>query len=260
MDMGSEGPAEGSPRAREAAEQALHLDETIGEAHASLGLAYTCEYRWAESEREYRRAIELNPMYASAHQWYYMDLLAQGRVDEARRELAAAEEADPLSPIILFHKGYLAWIEGHDDAALESWRRSSQLGGDAALFHLFMICFHVRRSEFHQAVAHLAELPAQGGGYLGPAAPIAGLAALGRREEAERAAAALEAEGRKEFVIATGPAWIYGVLGDSDRFFDWLSRSVDSVSKPFDFVTNPMFAPMRADPRLREYLRRFRLA
>jgi Tfp pilus assembly protein PilF len=94
-------PGDSFPKAREAAEKALKIDDTLAEAHASLAyIKRAYEWNWAGAEREFKRAIELNPNYATAHFWYGEHLTNLGRVDEGIAEIRRAEELDPLSPII----------------------------------------------------------------------------------------------------------------------------------------------------------------
>lgn len=261
VDRGALQASEGAPKAMAAARRALQIDETIAEAHASLGLSLIREFRWSEAEREYQRALELNPGYASAHQWYYMDLVCRGREDEAAKELALAEDADPFSPVIRFHRGYRAWISGQDDAAIASLNQSAEMGGDPNMTNLFKLLVYSRQSKRAEAEALLPLLRTDGQGWMGSGAPLIARALLGRREEAFRGVETLVAGLRERYVQAGEIAWVYGVLGDADRFFEWIFRSVDERSKsPFDFVTCPLFETLRADSRFREYLRRCALA
>ncbi len=256
VDRGVMLPSEGGPKARAAAERAIQIDETIAEAHASLGLALAAGHEWLAAEREYKRAIELNPMYASAHQWYYMELTCLGRREEAWRELDAAEEADPLSPVILFHRGFVAWVEGRDDAALQNWARFVELGGDPAFSHLFTLLFYANRSRWDEAAAILPLVMREPQGWLGAAGPAVALAVLGKKTEALQLVEAMVARSKVEYVSAGEIAWVFGALGDADRFFEWLYRSVDQRTKTFDFIASPIFEKLRADPRFHEYLRR----
>ncbi|MGA3022578.1 MAG: adenylate/guanylate cyclase domain-containing protein [Thermoplasmata archaeon] len=257
VDWGSMHPQEGSTKARVAAERAVQLDETMAEAHASLALALTREYRWDEGDREFQRATKLNPMYASAHQWYYMNLMCRGRREDAARELAQAEEADPLSPIILFHKGYLAWVTGNDDAALSSWNRVSELGEDQSVVEFHKLVFFAHRGMQAEARELLPKLNDLGRGWIGEALPAVAHGLLGQREEASRELDALLATAKERYVPAFRIAWVYAALGDADKFFEWLLRSADEMgNNPYEFISCPAFERMRADPRFQVYLRR----
>jgi len=257
VDRGSMTADDGGPKAKAAAERAIQLDETNAEAHASLALLLDRNYQWADAEREYRRAIELNPMYASAHQWYYMHLMALGRREKAAGELDRAEEADPLSPIILFHRACHSWITGTDAGALAALNRASELSGDLDFTGFYKLVFYASKSMNTEALELSRRLIAAGNGPYGETTPAMLHAILGQRAEALRELEVLSAAAKDRYIPAFGIAWTYGVLGDADRFFEWLFRSADEQTRsPFEFVTFPLFERMRADPRFPTYLRR----
>jgi adenylate cyclase len=258
VDQSWEIPRVGASKARAAAEHAVQLDDTMAEAHASLGLALAREYRWPESEREYRRALELNPMYASAHQWYYMELVCQGRPDEAIQELARAEEADPLSSIIQFHQAVREWHNGDDEAALAAWKRSEELGGNVDFMRFYKAAFLASRSMRPEALEILRQLKAAGrtpvvGEVVG--AMVYGF--LGMRDEATRDLEAIGRDAAERPVPAYQLAWVYAALGDADRFFESLFQCAEEKARqPFEFIVSPPFEELRKDPRFHQYLRR----
>ncbi|MGD0251023.1 MAG: tetratricopeptide repeat protein, partial [Thermoplasmata archaeon] len=261
VDRGWMSASEGEPKAKAAAQRAIQLDETNGEAHASLALLLDRNYQWAEAEREYERAIELNPMYASAHQWYYMHLMTCGRKAEAAGELDRAEEADPLSPIILFHRAYFTWITGTDAEAVAAWNRATEVGGDLDFTGLYKLAFYVSKSMRAEAIDLARKLTSVGLRTYGEVTPAMIDALLGEPEKAYRELEALSAAEKGHYTPSVGKAWVYGILGDADRFFEWLFRSADERSRsPLEFVSLPIFEKMRADPRFQEYLRRCGLA
>jgi adenylate cyclase len=260
VDWGAMRRAEGNPKAKAAAERALQLNDRLAEAHASLGLSLTGEFRWDEADTQFRRALELNPMYASAHQWYYMDLLCRGRRGEAARELELAEEADPLSPSILAHKGYLAWVNGDDRAALASWERVSELGEDLNVVGFHKLVFYASRGMRTEALELLLKLLEAGGGWGGEALPAIVHGLLGLREEATRDLDALLALSKERYVAAFRIAWVYGALGDADKFYEWLFRAPDETGGLYQFITSPALEKMRADPRFQTFLRQCALA
>ncbi len=260
VDRGSIPSSEGAPKATAAAERAIQLDETNAEAHASLALLLDREYRWAEAEREYERAIQLNPGYASAHQWYYMHLMARGRRDQAAGELDRAEEADPLSPVILFHRACHTWIVGTDEATMASFTRAAEVGGDLDFLGFYRLVFYASRSMRAEARELGDKVTAAGYRPYGVVTPVMIQAVLGQREEAYRALDELMESAKAQFVPSFGIAWTYGVLGDADRFFEWLPRVADERGRsPFEFVSLPLFEKLRGDPRFQEYRRLCRL-
>ncbi len=261
VDWGSILPREGSPKAKAAAGRALELNEAMAEAHASMGLALTREYDWDGADREFKRSVELNPMYASAHQWYYMNLLCRGRRAEAARELELAEEADPLSPIILFHRGFFSWVRGDAEGAVSHWDRVTELGeelGSVTLHKLVFLACQSRRAEALEILPRLSQLDP---GLFGEAAPAIAHAFLGQREEASRELEVLLATAKERYVPSFRIAWVYAGLGDSDKFFEWLLRSADEMGNgPYEFLACPAFERLRGDSRFQGYLQRCHLA
>ncbi len=116
------------PKAKAAAMRALELDETLTEAHTSLGRVLAAyDWDWANAEKEFKRALELNPRYAIAHQWYGRYLEVKGRRNEGMAERKRAQELDPLSPILSFELG-LAFYYGRDyDHAIEQFQKTLEL-------------------------------------------------------------------------------------------------------------------------------------
>ncbi len=236
------------------------MDDSNAEAHTSLALHLDRTYLWKDAEREYHRAIQLNPMYASAHQWYYMHLMTCGRPEEAARELALAEDADPLSPIILFHRACHAWFTGTDSEALAAWNRSSELAGFLDFAGFYELVFYVTKSMRPEALEMSKKLDASAHPWFGEASRAMLLAVLDRREEAHGELSRLVAVAKDRYIPAYYLAWSYGALGEADPFFEWLLRSADEQGRsPFEFVVFPTFEKMRRDPRFTSYLRRVAL-
>lgn len=255
VDRGAMPPIGGTLKAKAAAERAIQLDESNAEAHASLGLIHSRNFSWTEAEREYERAISLNPMYASAHQWYYMDLMARGRREKAAQELDKAEDADPLSPIILFHRAFFTWITGTDKEALAAWRRATEFSGyDFSSFYLLV--FFLSKSMRAEALELANKLDPVGRPWFGEATAAMLHAVLGQREDAYRELRRITSAAKDHYIPAHGIAFAYGALGDADPFFEWLFRAADERARtPFEFVNLPIFQGLRSDPRFQSYLR-----
>ncbi len=133
-------PNEGYPEAKEAAIKALELDDTLAEAHASLGYAeVNYDWDWAGGEKEFKRAIELNPGYATAHHWYALYLAASGRLDEATSEIKRAQELDPLSLIINSNLGRILYFARKYDQAIEQFRKTIELDPNFADTHIRLL-------------------------------------------------------------------------------------------------------------------------
>ncbi len=253
--------SEGWPKAKAACERALVLDENLPEAHASMVLIATRILDYAAVEREYKRAVELNPGYASAHQWYGIALGCMGRTTEATAAMAKAEEADPLSPIILHNSGFMAWVQGRDEVALEKWNRALEVNPsfDVVLFDL--ACYNAKVSrpeEALRAIRALEAVASQNKQTRAILAYVYGLA--GMRDEAERLLLFFLEEASHGRAPAAQVAWIYAGLGDVDKFYDWAFKSVEDRSLlPVWLRLHPLFDRIRADPRYPEFLAGWKL-
>jgi adenylate cyclase len=246
--------AEFSGQARTAARRAIELDDSSAEGHASLGLALMNDLEWSGSERELRRAVELNPAYAAPRLWIYLLLMDEGRDDEAVRELHLAEDADPLSPRIAEHLGIQAWLKGRENEALEWWDRAATLGAGADAMLVLKVGLLTRVGRLDEARALLEKTPTPPVGFVGAVFPALMHALLGRREEAYRDLARLQA--KESEVLATQLAWVYGALADNDRFYEALSRFVREKGGDTHWIwVLPIFEEARKDPRFAAFLR-----
>jgi len=148
-------PTEFMPKARAAALRALEIDDHLAEAHTALGLiVQNYDWDWQTSEREFRRAIELNPNYATAHQWYAEHLMWLGRFDEALRESERARELDPLSLIIAADKGAVLFFSRDYDRAIEEWRSVLEMDPGFVRAHLIRAAYR-EKGMFPEALADI---------------------------------------------------------------------------------------------------------
>ena len=215
-----ESPRTALPKGRAAAEHALELDDRLGEAHASLAWIKTF-YDWdfAEAEREFLRAIELNPTYATAYQWYANFLIATARYDEAIGQIRKAAELDPLSRIINVNYGlFLGWA-GHLEEGAEQLRQTLELDPSWALGHMWLGQNYELRGLFSEAIPHyekaveLDDTPF-GLGNLGHA-----YAKSGRVDEAHAVLERLEELANSRYVAPLERVSVYAGLGDLDKSF-----------------------------------------
>ena len=261
-DRGKMPWSEAGPSAVAAARKAVELDTTLASAHASLGLVLLRQHEWEACENEFKTAIALNPGYAMAHLWYYLLLMDLGRPEEARAELSLAEEADPLSPTVLSHAGYVAWLSGNDPEALRRWKRALELDPGLDIANLYQMEFYCTKSRLDEALAAFRTFESHHAGNLSTN-PQYGFfcGMLGMRREAEDWVENLLARSKTSYVHPMSVAWTYAALGETDRFFEWLFRAADDLySGVFALLTNPVFEKVRLDPRFREYLRQCHLA
>lgn len=249
------------PKAKAAAEKALEIDDTLAEAHTSLGLIYqNYEWNWAECEKEYRRAIELNPNYATAHHWYGEHLALMGRFDEGIAEIQRAQEIDPLSLIINTDLGASFSRARQYDQAIEQLRKTLEMDPNFERAYAFLAYAYAQKGMCQEAVA-----AAQKRRQLNPGADsLAGLgqiyATCGKRGEAENIIAKLKKLSKHQYVSPLGFTVIYTALGEKDQAFAWLEKSCAEREVGVNLKTDPIFDPLRSDPRFADLLRRVGLS
>ncbi|MFI5197477.1 MAG: protein kinase [Thermoanaerobaculia bacterium] len=251
-------PREVFPKAREAAEKALELDATLAEPHASLAyVKFYFDWDWAGAEREFQRAIELNPNYATAHDWYAYLLTATGRLPEARAEIKRAHELDPLSVPIESDVGFILHYSHEQDQAAEELRKALEMNPQFPLAHLFLGRVYQAKRLYEQAIAEY-----QATGPLKEWVPtVAGIGYVygiqGKRREALQVLSSLEARSKKEYVTAYAVALVHAALGDKDRAFAWLDKGVEERTHWLVWLKqDPRWEPIRSDPRFAEVVRR----
>ena len=223
------------PEMRATAEKALQLDPLLAEAHAALGLAYARDAQWDLSERAFRRALELDPNNSYGYFVYHL-LLPLGRIEEAVREVRAAEKRDPLSPEVQGRVAYVLISAGRFEEAAVHCRKLP--AGRPCLARVLL-----GQGRIDQAILMLEAMLKEGAetaSELGYA-----YARAGRREEAEKLAAAGTARPIRQ-------AMIFAALGDKDRAFEALDRAIPSgPARIGRDLTWPELASLRGDPRLK---------
>ena len=246
------------PKARAAALRALEIDDSLAEAHTSLGMVNYQQWQPAEAEKEYRRAIDLNPNYATAHHWYSLMLTAVGRGDEAMAEIERAQQADPLSPIVAINVGGQYLSRGDFEAAIPQYQKALDLNPNFPRAFSDLGYIHAKKGREQEAIANLqkaAELTGRANeelGFLGY-----GYAILGKRAEALAVLKELEARQARRESPAMYPAAIYGALGDKDQAFSWLEKDFRARTALLpNTATLPIYDTLRDDPRYADLLRR----
>ena len=248
-------------RARAAALRALEIDASLAEAHASLGFHYYQSWQWAESERELKRAIELNPNYASAHHWYCLWLEVMGRSDEALGEIKLAQELDPLSPVINTNLARHYLKRGDLDAAINECRKVIELSPNFPDAHRILALAYQKQGRHDEAITECqkaVELSGRSSGTLG--ALGYGYAVAGRRSEALATLRELEDRYARREVLGASIALIYAGLGDKDQAFQWLERNFQEGGPLQNaMLLQPYLDTLRSDPRYADLLRRMGL-
>ncbi len=244
-------PREGFPLARAAALKALELDDTVAEVHNSLAYVATNYDRdWATAEREFKRAIELDPTYATAHHWYGLFLAIRGDLDAAIRSATEARRLDPLSLIINTNLGRMYYYAGQHDQAIESHRKALDLDPHFGEGLLRLGWVYDRQGRYDLAIDVLSRATATPGlsganGALGHA-----LARAGRTTEARATLRQLEAVARRRYVDAYDLALVHIGLGQVDEAFAALTRAANDRSGMVVYArVDPLLEPLRRDAR-----------
>lgn len=229
-----------------AAARALAIDATLAEAHAALGqIAQSFEWNFPDAERAYRRAIEYNPAYATAHQWYAESLLLLGRLDAAEDEIDRAIRIDPLSPSAMSVRAYLLAVRGRSDAAREAYRSVTELFPDNTLAALnrALLAVHMRRTDDAAAIATVAM-----GGDTTAAAAVRSLASRGSGPDDAAIRAAAQLDSRHTPALAS--LW-FAAVGDRETALDRIEQAVAEHSDPnLPFILlHPILRPLGDDPR-----------
>ena len=250
-------PNEGFPKAREAVTRALEIDETLGEAHATLGhIHFQYDRDWAGAEREFKRAIELNPNYANAHLWYALSLMWTGRHDEAVLEVTRAQQLDPLLLAVNANVGFILAAAHRYDEAIAECRKTVDLDPNFPLGHYRLGQIYTLKGMYSEAIPELEKAVAVSRSSPRATAELGLAHALnGNRAEALRLVRDLITRSKQRYVSPFDVALIYAGLRDP-RTWDWLQRAERDRSPSLNFlVLSPAFAGIRTDPRFSALVR-----
>ncbi len=254
-------PTEALPRAKKAARKALELDETLAEAHTSLAGTTFHYYDWLTTESELKRAIELNPSYATAHHWYAVVLAALGRLDEAIAREKEALELDPFDLVINTYMGWINYFARQFDQALEQYRHTLKLNPKFHLAHLWLGQAYVQEGMYEAAIAAIQEaITLSGDSTLARAALGHAYAVSDRRKDAQEVLNELNELSKQRYVPSYYIAAIYAGLGDKDLAFEWLEKAYEEHYLFLNWLkVEPIFDSLRSDPRLIELLKKMGL-
>ncbi len=256
-------PLDTMPKAKAAALRAIELDDSLAETRVALGIYYS-NFAWNQlaAEKEFRRAIELNPNYATAHQQFAGECLsAMGRFDEAVAEAKRAEELDPLSPIIGADLGLVLVRARRYDESIAQLNRVLALDQNFWVTYWFLGIAYHGKGQYAEAVAACRKAMALSDNPWLKALLIHSLARTGERQEAVRLLNELQAESARHYVSSSALAIAYGSLGEKDKAFAFLEKDVaERASRPQVFSINPIWDDLRDDPRFAELVRRVEAA
>jgi TolB-like protein/DNA-binding winged helix-turn-helix (wHTH) protein/Flp pilus assembly protein TadD len=245
-------PKEFMPKARAAALRAVELDDTLAEAHVSLAvIAQDYDWDWPTVEKEYRRAIELNPNYPTAHQWYAESLALQGRFDEAFVEIERARRLDPLSLIIGSDYAVILYFSRQYDRAIEQFR--SVLDREPRFPRAHMVIYaYVEKGMYAEALADIQNWRRLGDDSQSMLLAYV-LGRAGQQVEARQALRDLQLRpGEKSYAYSIAVAYLG--IGDKEKAITWLQKSYAEHTITTALRVDPTFDPLRSDPRFQELL------
>ncbi|HKA22463.1 MAG TPA: tetratricopeptide repeat protein [Blastocatellia bacterium] len=256
-------PNETMPKAKEAATNALAMDNTLAEAHASLAhVKANYDWEWSEAEQEFRRSIELKPDYATAHQWYAIHYLTpRGQLEEALKEMKRAIELEPTSLVMNSFLGATLYFSGRYDEAIEQCRKTIEMDSNFAVAHWHLGLVYQQKGMYEEAISELQKaITLSGNSPLMIAALGHAYAKAGKRNEANRVLDELQKLSVVSYVSSLELAAIYAAFGETEQAFKWLEESYQE--RCFHLVNlnvRPEFAPLRRDPRFNNLVRRIGL-
>jgi serine/threonine-protein kinase len=249
---GAGAPQEYLPRAKGAAEKALALDDSLAEAHASMGLVHYCYFNGMESAKEFERAIELNPNYATAHHWYgRLTLVMLGQLDRAMAETKRAYELDPVSSIIHSDLGGVNVAARRYDEAIRQLRGTVEIDPDFFWAYRWLGMALELKGDTQAAIAEYKKAFELNDDPAGLAFIAHAEAAMGHQDEARKLLIQLVDATKSRYVQPYAFALTYLALGDKDQTLNWLEQGVRDRGATFlQFIkTDAFFDPLRGDPR-----------
>jgi eukaryotic-like serine/threonine-protein kinase len=254
-------PSEVMPKAKAAALKAVALDETLPEAHVSLGgVLMFYDYDWPNAEREFQRALDIKPSYARAHDYYAMFLVANRRFEAAAGEILRARQLDPVSGLIAADAAWIFYLKRDYDQLMEQAKAAVEWAPNYWLGHLQLGLAYEKKGDFGRALQEL-EVARRLDDNPGVLEMLAGTyAAAGRLGEAKRITEEMVERSKKRYVCAYEVATSYAGLKDRESAFLWLRKSLDERADCSPWIAaDPKLDSLRADPRFQDLLRRIGL-
>ncbi len=256
-------PMEAFPKAKAAAEKAIAIDPTLAEGHTAMGNTFTSlDRNWPAAESSFKRALELDPKSATAHYRYASEyLISVGRTKEALAEVEKALEIEPLDPNMVANLGRHLLYDGQRERALEQSRRAYEADPSFVIARLLYGMTLNATGGYAEAIA-LSEKYLQDDPNNQQMLMVAGYAygRSGRRSDAERVIERFREISKTQYVIPSFVAVVLGAMGEKDRAFAELERSVELRDSWFRWCkVEPLFDPLRGDPQFKDLLKRMNL-
>jgi len=252
-------PREGFPKAKAAAEKALSLDDQLAEAHASLGLVkFYYDWDWKEAEAEFKKALELNPGYAQAHQYYGDFVKSFGRFDEALKEMKEALTLDPLSYSISTGIGHVLYLSRQYDKAIDHYRKVVESDPAFVPARLWFGRPFMQTGMFKEAIEQVEQAVKLSKESTVSLATLAqAQASAGNKTETKKILDRLLDRSKKQYVPSYWIALVQMSLGNQDEALKWLDRAYHERSSWLVWANvEPRFDTLRSDPRFTSLLAR----
>jgi len=256
-------PNQSYPKAKAAAMKALQIDETVAEAHASLlNIKTDYDWDWLGAEREFKRAIELNPNYPPAYQWYGFDLLVMGRQGEAMAAMRRALDLDPVSSTANISQAWFFYLTRQYNKSIEQCLRTLELHPNFCVAHQMLGLTYDARGEFGQAIVELQKAKALSPGNLMTVAALGHVyAASGRGDEAQKMLDKLGLSSGESTPLPYHVAAIYVALDRNEEALRWLERAYQERSNWLIYLKlDPRFDRLRSERRFADLARRIGLS
>ena len=247
------------PKAEAAVNKALEIDNRLAEVHTSLAnLLMFRKWDWANSEKEFKLALELNPNYATAHHWYSQWFLNMGRLEEALRLIARAAELDPISQAILKDHGLTFYYNRQYDEAIEMAVKTLELDPNYAAAHRLLSLAYQGKGMFEEAIIENQKWGALTGNKLELAVTIAQLYAVsGQTDDAKKIIDDLQRDRLVTDQIYRGLSLVHAALGENDAAFECLEKSYERHEESIlTLKVDPKVDPLRSDPRFTALLKK----
>ncbi|HUI75571.1 MAG TPA: protein kinase [Candidatus Acidoferrum sp.] len=254
-------PADAWPKAKAAALEALDIDDSLAEAHSSLGLVKEhLDWDWPNAEKEFKQAIQLNPNLATAHLWYGEFLTNTGRMTDGLRETERAKELDPLSLIINTNLGWQYYVAGRNDDAVQQLKAALDMDPKFSLARRTLEQVYAQMGKQREAVAEREKLLSLSGGPELAASIEEDFAKGGYRGVLQSSLDGLTELAKHSYVSSYTIAEAYARLGEKDQSFIWLEKAYNEHDSGLvSLGVEPMFTSMRGDARFQDLLRRMNL-
>jgi len=246
------------PKVKSAAAKSLELDEAGAEAHTSLAWARFHEWEWAGAEKEFKRAIELNPSYPTAHSWYGEYLMVQGRFDEALAEMNRASELNPLSPALNLGLGYRLYYAHQYPEAIGQIQKTLAMDANFVPAHVYLGRAYAQKGTYPEAIAEMRKALELSEGDTNELAALGHAYAVAHQEgEAKKILDQLKERSQQTYVQPSLIAVIHVGLGDKNQAFDWLQKAFEDRSAGLLYLkVDPAFDSVRSDPRFIDLVHR----